>query len=183
VTIQYDFEASIGYWTSVTALAFHRALNEKLAPLGLTYRQSQVLGCLIHRGTMSQCELAGFMEIEAPTLAGILNRMEAAGWVKRCECREDRRKKLVRITPAAAPVWEQIALCAREVRAMATVGLNERQAAQLRSLLEKVHTNLNQIAASESTCCPGIAETDLKTKAVNNPVSGRPTEIPSGRNK
>ena len=46
VDIEHDFEASVGYWVTVSALAFRKSLNEELAPHGVTYRQSQVLGWL-----------------------------------------------------------------------------------------------------------------------------------------
>jgi len=142
MTIQYDFESSVCYWASMAALSFRRALNEELAPLGITHRQSQVLAWLVHRGEMSQCELACCMEIEAPTLAGIITRMESAGWIKRRACSRDRRKKLVRIEPAAEPVWAQIAECAQRVRSAATAGLDDEQTERLRSLLEQIHKNL-----------------------------------------
>lgn len=163
MAIQYDFESSVCYWASVTALAFRRALNEELAPLGITHRQSQVLAWLVHRGELSQCELACCMEIEAPTLAGIITRMEAAGWVKRWACSEDRRRKLIRIEPAAEPVWEQIAACAQRVRAAATEGMTDQQTEGLRLLLEQMHRNLQTLTSSweeMSSSCAGLEHPD-----------------------
>lgn len=150
MTIQYDFESSVGYWVNIAAIAFRRALSEELAPHGITPRQMQVLGWLVLDGELSQAELAHRMDVEPPTLAGIIDRMESAGWVKRSCCREDRRKKLVRVGPAAEPVWEKIAACARRVRAEATAGLTEQQVSELRSMLRIVHENLSQQEAVRS---------------------------------
>lgn len=138
----YDFETSIGYWVTMTAIAFRRALNEELAPIGLTHRQSQVLCWLKLEGTLSQTELACHMDIEPPTLAGIIDRMELAGWVKRASCPEDRRKKLIQLEPAAEPVWEQIAERARKVRSLATTGLSDAESTQLLAMLKLVNENL-----------------------------------------
>jgi len=144
VAIEYDFEASIGYWVTISALAFRRALNEELSPHGITFRQSQVLGWLVLEGDLSQTELAARMEVEPPTLAGIIDRMEAAGWVLRHGCDQDRRRKIIRVEPAAEPVWEKIAECARRIRSIAAEGLSEEQREQLQELLRIVHGNLTQ---------------------------------------
>lgn len=142
--MQYDFEASVGYWVTISSLAFRRALNEELAPHGLTYRQSQVLGWLALVGELSQTDLAARMEIEAPTLTGLIDRMEAAGWVTRCCCDHDRRKKMIKATAMAEPVWERIAACARKVRQEAVAGLTQEQVDQLLATLKIVHGNLAQ---------------------------------------
>lgn len=147
MAIEYDFEESIGYWVTITALAFRRALNEELAPHGITFRQFQVLGWLAIERELSQRELADRMDIEPPTLAGIIDRMEAAGWVSRQGCCVDRRRKIIRVEPAAEPVWEKIAECARRVRREATAGLTDEQVEQLRDLLRTVHETLNRRAA------------------------------------
>ena len=140
--MKYDFESSVGYWVTIVSLAYRKALNEELAPHGITFRQSQVLGWLVHDGVLSQSSLAAKMEVEAPTLKGLVDRMEAAGWVKRCNCMDDRRKKLIRMTSAAEPVWQKIADCARKVRREATAGLNQDETNQLLHLLRTVHNNL-----------------------------------------
>lgn len=140
--MKYDFESSVGYWVTIVSLAYRKALNEELAPHGITFRQSQVLGWLVHDGVLSQSSLAAKMEVEAPTLKGLVDRMEAAGWVKRCNCMDDRRKKLISMTSAAEPVWQKIADCARKVRREATAGLNQDETSQLLQLLRTVHNNL-----------------------------------------
>lgn len=142
--MDYDFEASVGYWATMAAIAFRRALNEELAPFGITYRQMQVLAWLVLIGEQSQSELASRMDVEPPTLAGIIDRMESAGWVARRPCAEDRRKKLVRIQEAAEPIWGRITSCARRIRMRATDGMDEQQVEQLRSLLRVMHENLSR---------------------------------------
>ena len=80
--LHHDFEESVGYWLITTAHGYQRALNERLAPEGITYRQCQVLGYLALEGPLPQSELAGRMQIEPPTLVGILDRMEREGWIE-----------------------------------------------------------------------------------------------------
>jgi MarR family transcriptional regulator for hemolysin len=148
--LQYDFEGSIGYWLTMTTQAYHRAVFDELAPHGITYRQSMVLGWLALEAELSQAELAAKMMIEPPTLVGVLDRMERDGWITRHDCPSDRRKNLIRANAAAEPVWEKIVECARRVRERATDGLSERQLATLKKLLRRVGQNLQSRQPAES---------------------------------
>jgi MarR family transcriptional regulator for hemolysin len=138
----YDFEASPGYWLTITTQALHRALNDELAPTGITYRQSQVVGWLTMERELALGELAARMLIEPPTLVGILERMESNGWIERVRCDVDRRRKQIRLTQAAEPVWERIVDCIYRVRARAMAGLEPQQIEQLNDLLRHIHGNL-----------------------------------------
>jgi MarR family transcriptional regulator for hemolysin len=140
--LHYDFEQSIGYWLTLTTQAYHRAVSDELAPHGITYRQSMVLGWLALEGDLSQTELAARMMVEPPTLVGILDRMERDGWISRHDCPSDRRKNLIRANEAAGPVWEKIVECAMRVRERATQGLTPRQITTLKKLLRHVGNNV-----------------------------------------
>jgi MarR family transcriptional regulator, transcriptional regulator for hemolysin len=148
--LQYDFEGSIGYWLTMTTQAYHHAVFEELAPHGITYRQSMVLGWLALEGELSQAELAAKMMIEPPTLVGILDRMERDGLISRHNCPADRRKKLIRANEAAEPVWEKIVECGSRIRARATEGLSDRQLAVLNKLLRRIGHNLKTQQPVES---------------------------------
>lgn len=144
--LQYDFEESVGYWVCTAAHAMQRAVNEELAPHGITFRQFQILAWLALEGTLSQNDLAERMDIEPATLVSVLGRMERDGWIARDACATDRRKRMVRATAAAQPVWEKVAACARRVRARATRGF---QPEQLQLLKEMLGTMRQNLAASE----------------------------------
>jgi MarR family transcriptional regulator, transcriptional regulator for hemolysin len=142
MALEYDFENSIGFWLISGSQAYQRAVNDELAPQGITYRQCQVLCLLSLSGPTSQAELAQKLEVEPPTLVGILDRMERDGWIRREACPEDRRRKLIHATKNAEPIWNKITAAARRVRARATKGLSASQIGQLRELLEVVRHNL-----------------------------------------
>jgi MarR family transcriptional regulator for hemolysin len=96
--LQYEFEQSLGYWICSTSHAFRRALNAELEKQGITFRQWEVLAWIAFEGELSQVELADRLGIEAPTLVGILDRMERDGWLDRYSCPSDRRRKRIRAT-------------------------------------------------------------------------------------
>lgn len=163
--VPYEFEASPGYWLTISTQALHRALNDELAPTGITYRQTQVIAWLVFEGDLAVSDLAARMMIEPPTLVGILERMERNGWIIRVGCESDRRRKWIRLTSAAEPVWEQIVECLYRVRARATSGMSTEQIEQLVGTLKQMHENLGNGAdgasctASQSLGGPAFTNT------------------------
>ena len=141
--LEYDFENSVTYWVCMTSRALEQALNEELAPHGITYRQCQVIGWLALEGDLSQSQLAERLRVEASTLVGLLDRMEKAGWIRRQPSPKDRRIKLVQPTPQVKPVWAKITECGRKVRARASQGLSEQELSTLRNIMTRMQTNLN----------------------------------------
>jgi len=140
--LEYDFENSVGCWLITSSQAYQHAVNEELAPQGITFRQCQVLGLLALMGPSSQADLAQKMEVEPPTLVGILDRMEGDGWIRREACADDKRRKLIHPTKAAEPIWSKITAAARRIRAQAIKGLTPAQVGQLKEMLDIVRHNL-----------------------------------------
>ena len=153
--VHYDFSESLGCWLTLATQAYHRAVSDELAPHGITYRQSMVLGWLAHEGELSQIDLAAKMMVEPPTLVGILDRMERDGWITRHNCPSDRRKKIIRANRAAEPVWDKIVECALRVRRRATEGMSEHDLSALKRLLQQVQCNLKAISADATSCVHG----------------------------
>jgi len=140
--LQYDFEKSIGYWVFATAHEFGRAMNEELAAHGITFRQWEVLALISLTGEQSQSELAERMKIEAPTLVGVLDRMERDGWIQRVPDKKDRRRKLIHPTEQVEPVWNMMVECALRTRARALGDFSEEEIDQLRGFLTRMRSNL-----------------------------------------
>jgi DNA-binding MarR family transcriptional regulator len=69
--------------------------------------------------------------------------MERNGWICRHDCPTDRRKKIIRTTPEAEPVWEKVLSCAQSVRARAAKGLTDAERLKLIDLLRRVRQNLS----------------------------------------
>ena len=138
------------------------SINVELARHGITFRQLQVLGWLAHEGEpITQGELATRMNIEPPTLVGILDRMEQHGWITREGCPEDRRKKIVR--PAAAEdVWETMVEAMRRVRERAASRLTAEQTDVLKEMLRTVHTTLTE---SDPPRADGVASCNARVGA------------------
>lgn len=140
--LQYDFENSVGYWIFATAHDLACTINEEFAGMGITHRQWEVLAWISYLGELSQTELAERMGIEAPTLVGVLDRMERDGWIQRVPSDTDRRKKLIRVTERVEPVWVQMVERGLQIRARAIQGISEEQLQNLRETLTLMRKNL-----------------------------------------
>ncbi len=147
--LEHDFKSSVGYWLCTSAHAMQRALNEELSPLGITFRQWQVLAWLAIEGGLAQNELAERMQIEPATLVTVLDRMEQHDWIKRSPCPGDRRKKLVRATAKAEPIWNASTACAKRVREQAAKDFTPREREQLIEYLRRLQANLSLLSARE----------------------------------
>jgi len=100
-----------------TARAWRTKLDQRLRPLGLSQGKWRTLIHLSHGGDkLTQKEIAERMGIEEPTLAGLLNRLEGDGWIKREESPNDRRCKIVHLQRRSKAVLEQIFSAAHELR-------------------------------------------------------------------
>ena len=141
--LEYDFKESIGYSVAMAYRALRKTLDAKLGRYGITFRQWQILACLILEGEISQAKLAELIGVEGPTLVRILDRMEQKSWIRLNVSTHDRRKNLISPTKKVESVWERMTKCAHEVRSRAVKGISNKDIAKLRKLLEKIRENLN----------------------------------------
>ncbi len=142
MALEYDFENSVGCWVALTSHALRRALDAELAREGITFRQWEVLAWITTTEEPSQVELAACLGIEAPTLAGILSRMERDGLLERRCCEEDRRRKRLRVTPQAEAIWNRGAECCRQIRERATRNVSAEELCLFKSICERIRTNV-----------------------------------------
>lgn len=100
-----------------TARAWRTKLDQRLRPLGLSQGKWRTLMHLSRGGDkLTQKEIADHMGIEEPTLAGLLNRLETSGWIKRKESPNDRRCKIVHLQRRSKAVLDEIFTAAHDLR-------------------------------------------------------------------
>lgn len=86
-----------------------RTYGDQLArSMGMTRAQLIILARLERQPDLSQNELAELAEVAPITVARLIDRLEALGYVKRCTDPKDRRIWRLRLTRAAAPVLREI---------------------------------------------------------------------------
>lgn len=91
--------------------------------LGLTRSQAAVLARLAQQEGINQVRLAHLLELEPITLVRLLDRLQAAELIERRADPQDRRARVLYLTPRARPLLDRVYVLAEEVRAEAMAGL------------------------------------------------------------
>jgi DNA-binding MarR family transcriptional regulator len=112
------------------------------AGLGITAGEARTLLWSGRLPGLRQTALAERLGVEPMTLVGFLDRLEAAGLVRRAADPADRRAKLVYPTPAAMPMIDKIESIALAVRRVATGDIGERQSDAVRNALARMRSAL-----------------------------------------
>jgi DNA-binding MarR family transcriptional regulator len=89
----------IGYLLKHVQLRFQEIQREALSPLGLDGRLLAVLIVAEDAGPYQQLQLAERLGVDRTTMVDLVDRLEASGWVQRRADPDDRRARLVDLTP------------------------------------------------------------------------------------
>ena len=127
---------------NLCARVFERRMAEALAPLGLSPAYLPVIFTLSATGGTTQAELARSAEIEQPTMALTLRRMERDGIISRIPDETDRRRAIVHLTPRAEALVPQIEAIAESINRRAFDEMPADSSAQLIDLLTRAAANL-----------------------------------------
>lgn len=135
---------SLGFLLSDVARLIRRNFNRQVQSLGLTQAQWQVLVHLARNQGVRQIDLAETLDMQPISVARLIDRMQAAGWVERRPDPADRRAFNLYLTPRANPIleqmWEQGAL----TRAQALTNISAADQEQLLRTLVRMRENLTQ---------------------------------------
>jgi DNA-binding MarR family transcriptional regulator len=138
----------IGVLISEVARLMRTVFDRRMHRLGLTRAQWLVLTRCHRRPGASQSELADMIEVEKATAGRLIDRLEAKGWVERRADADDRRIKRIYLTAEAERVHARIWRVAEATVDDALADLSERDAGQLRRLLDRVKGTLIGMAES-----------------------------------
>ncbi len=121
----FDRSLSAGYLINHLARIFEQALARRIRPLGLVPGQFPVLLALWEEDGLTQRELVERLDVEQATMANTLARMERDRLIVRRPHPEDRRSRIVRLTPRARALEGPATEAATAVNAMLLAGLSE----------------------------------------------------------
>ncbi|MBN8184255.1 MULTISPECIES: MarR family winged helix-turn-helix transcriptional regulator [Stappiaceae] len=111
---------------------------------GLTAGEARTLFYVWRLPGQRQAVLADAMYVEPMTLVGYLDTLEKAGLIRRCQDPNDRRAKIIELTPLADPLLEKIGTALQEVRSRALEDIPADQRQILESLLQTMKDSLLQ---------------------------------------
>lgn len=91
--------------------------DQRARRMGMTRAQWVILAWLELEPGLSQNELAALVEVEPITIARLIDRLEARGFVERRADPRDRRIRRLHVLPEAAPVLKEIKIYRAELSA------------------------------------------------------------------
>ena len=139
---QYDPHRSFGFLLHDIARLLRKNFTRRVQGLGLTQTQWQALAHLSRNEGIRQVALAEILEIQPISLARLVDRLEAAGWIERRADPGDRRAFQLFLTKRAKPLLEQMWDTARQIREEAMAGLSADDQAQMIEAVCTIKGNL-----------------------------------------
>lgn len=160
----YDLEFSDSAMTTWTMLrqtwtAVNKMAEVKLAKVGLTPEKAAVLWlCRDYSGTLTPAEIARYLFRENQTIAGLLNRMESEGLVKRVPKRKGHPFTEVKLTPRGEAACDPGVEAYKKVVTSAMSDMPEEEQNRLREMLRALRDKMTDELHMEVAKSPVYAQ-------------------------
>jgi DNA-binding MarR family transcriptional regulator len=118
-----SFDRTLGFLLHDCARLLRKRFEQNSRGLGLTRAQWQVVAHVNRHEGINQSALADILEVEPNTLARIVDRLEASGFVERRQHARDRRLRLLHLTDKARPILDRMRAMGQATREEALAGL------------------------------------------------------------
>ena len=136
---------SSGYLVRDAHRAFQRLLERRIAAYGVTRGQWYFLRVLWITDGLSQRELSARVGMMEPTTVIALRTMERSSLIRRVRSENDRRKVEVWLTSKAKRLRNELLSVARTITDEAEAGINPRDLALFRRVIERMIANLDRV--------------------------------------
>lgn len=121
------------------------AFNQQVTAHGLTYPRARALFRLAKKQNMTQSELACELELEQATMVRLLDRMEENGLIERRPDANDRRVKLLVLTPYGEEQAALVRSIADRMREQIFADIDPRELQAAVELLERISANVTDL--------------------------------------
>lgn len=120
----------------------HRIVDRTMSCAGLSFARTKVLMRIANEGPMNQATLAGLLGFAPRSVTETIDALEREGLVTRAEDPQDRRARIVAITPAGRTAHE--AAMAVKAEAMTEIfgSLSPAERSSLLALFDTIRSNL-----------------------------------------
>ena len=145
-----DLDKRFGFLLNDVARLLRQHVDQRAQSLGLTRTQWRALAHIARREGIHQAALAEILEVEPITLARLIDRLEARGFVERRLDPADRRTRRLYLTDKAHPVSRRMSELAAVLLAEAFAGFSQAEIAALYDGLERMKGNLADARAAEA---------------------------------
>lgn len=139
-----DHKKRLGYLIKKMNIVMDKHFNETLASTDLTKSQAELL-LFLHRNKdkqMTQKDIETYYHISNPTVTGLINRLEAKGYVERVISHDDARKRIIVETEKAKNLHSFLKQGSIDFNELLLSCLTKDEQKQLTNLLWRVLENM-----------------------------------------
>jgi DNA-binding MarR family transcriptional regulator len=144
-------EFRIGFHVHDVSRMRRTLFDHEMKPLGITRSQWWALAQLSrsegHDGEegMLQTDLARILDVGKVTIGGLIDRLEASGFVRRRPDKTDRRAKRIKITKRGHDVLDQMIIVGRRLNLQILNGISDRDIKTAERVLSKMKANIRDV--------------------------------------
>ena len=147
---RYNREESLGYLVNHLGRVLARALERRLVRHGVPLGQFPLLLALWEEENLTQSEIARRLDVEQPTVANTLRRMERDGLVTAAPDPSHRRQVLIKLTEKGRKLERPLKLEARAVNQAAAADMSPSELDAFRQAIRLMTDRVQQEPASAS---------------------------------
>ncbi|GEL04718.1 MarR family winged helix-turn-helix transcriptional regulator [Rummeliibacillus stabekisii] len=133
-----ELKECINFLLSVSQNKVFKYFSKLLEEYGVTPAQYGVLNCLWREGQLSPKQIGEMVHLEAPTVSGILDKMQKAGLIERSVDPNNRRNVLVIATQKSNEIREEVEVATNKLNDKVLQDLTESDTEALKKALEAI---------------------------------------------
>jgi DNA-binding MarR family transcriptional regulator len=145
MTQSFDFAHAPGHLIRRAQQIAVAVFAEHLAAFDVTPVQFAILNALMDAPGTDQVSLAARVAFDAATFGSVIGRLETKGWVRREASPQDRRRKLLWLTPNGKKALIEMAPLVTQAQALILQPLQAQEQQQLVALLGKLVSALSRV--------------------------------------
>ncbi|MGR6898370.1 MarR family winged helix-turn-helix transcriptional regulator [Rummeliibacillus sp. TYF-LIM-RU47] len=133
-----ELKECINFLLSVSQNKVFKYFSKLLEEYGVTPAQYGVLNCLWREGQLSPKQIGEMVHLEAPTVSGILDKMQKAELIERSVDPNNRRNVLVIATEKSNEIREEVEAATDKLNHKVLQDLTESDTEALKKALEAI---------------------------------------------
>jgi DNA-binding MarR family transcriptional regulator len=156
-----NLDRSFGFLLHDVSRLLRIEYNRRVRHLGLTRSQWRVIAHLSRNEGSTQTFLADILEIENATLARLLDRLEADGWIERRPSPTDRRAKHLYLTDKPAAIIDAMFRISAQLQRDTLNGMPNAERERLIDSLLGIKRNLLQMTSAIESPVDSVSERNV----------------------
>ncbi len=122
--------------------------DARMAEFGITITQSRILFFLAQQENREaqQKEIEKFLGVAHPTVVGVIRRMEEKEYISTSKGTEDKRKRIVSLTPKAEEIMGQIMKQRKSMEQIMLKNISQEEKAELVRMLHIIKENVKEVS-------------------------------------